>query len=456
MNDDVKKLFDARLGRYQAAIALEATDRMPIAAGTNYFAEVYSGNDKQITIYDPERWLEAEVAFIRDFPEVDVLRNNRIYGPLFDAVGCRTYKLPGRDLPPTTQFQFMEQEYMMADEYDILIKDPMDFMLNYFLPRTLGELSDRGSKRFYIALLKGGMAHMQMVEVMKKRSIHLQTQYGMPQPMTGAFVAPFDLLGDVLRGFRGIIGDMYRQPDTLLEACDVLVHEIANFALATADPLRRYPIFVPTHKPMFLSPEQFETFYWPSFKKTIEILLESGYKVRAYLEGDWSAHWRHMLELPKGSVVCDIDNQGDVFKALEDIGHHQCVAGGIPDSMFILGTQKEIRDRVNLLCEAAGKDKSLLINGGCNVPYDTKPENYRAMIDAILEFGTYDANIKPLPNVMEPGPHKAAHLEGQGMVTPWEVRFAELEGVQGEEDLIRRPWESLEKLAYSWVWQWVM
>lgn len=456
MNDDVKKLFDARLGRYQAAIALEATDRMPIAAGTNYFAEVYSGNNKQITIYDPERWLEAEVAFIRDFPEIDVLRNNRIYGPLFDAVGCRTYKLPGRDLPPTTQFQFMEQEYMMADEYDILIKDPMDFMLNYFLPRILGELSDRGSKRFYIALLKGGMAHMQMVEVMKKRSIHLQTQYGMPQPMTGAFVAPFDLLGDVLRGFRGIIGDMYRQPDTLLEACDVLVHEIANFALATADPLRRYPIFVPTHKPTFLSPEQFETFYWPSFKKTIEILLESGYKVRAYLEGDWSAHWHYMLELPKGSVVCDIDNQGDIFKALEDIGHHQCVAGGVPDSMFILGTQKEIRDQVKLLCEAAGRDKGLLINGGCNIPYDTKPENYRAMIDAILEFGTYDASIKPLPHVMESVPHKAARLEGQGMVTPWEVKFAELEGFQGEEDLIRRPWESLEKLAYSWVWQWVM
>jgi hypothetical protein len=456
MNDDVKKLFDERLGRYQAAIALEPTDRMPIAAGTNYFSEVYSGNNKQITIYDPERWLKAEVAFIRDFPEVDVLRNNRIYGPLFDAVGCRTYKLPGRDLPPTTQFQFMEREYMMADEYEILIKDPMDFMLNYFLPRTLGELSDRGSKRFYIALLKGGMAHMQMVEVMKKRSIHLQTQYGMPQPMTGAFVAPFDLLGDVLRGFRGIIGDMYRQPDTLLEACEVLVHEIANFALATADPLRRYPIFVPTHKPTFLSPEQFETFYWPSFKKTIEILLESGYKVRAYLEGDWGAHWRHMLELPKGSVVCDLDNQGDIFKALEDIGHHQCVAGGIPDSMFILGTQKEIRDRVKLLCEAAGRDKSLLINGGCNVPYDTRPENYRAMIDAILEFGIYDASIKPLPMVMEPVPRKAAHLKGQGMVTPWEVRFAELEGVQGEEDLIRRPWENLEKLAYSWVWQWVM
>ena len=40
---DTRKLYEERLGRYQAAIALEPTDRMPIATGSNYFAEVYSG-----------------------------------------------------------------------------------------------------------------------------------------------------------------------------------------------------------------------------------------------------------------------------------------------------------------------------------------------------------------------------------------------------------------------------
>ena len=99
-SEELKEMYNTRLGRYQAAIALEPTDRMPIATGSNYFAEVYSGNTHQETIYDPERWLAAEMEFIRAFPEVDVLRDNRIYGPLFDAMGCRTYRLPGRDLPP--------------------------------------------------------------------------------------------------------------------------------------------------------------------------------------------------------------------------------------------------------------------------------------------------------------------------------------------------------------------
>jgi len=81
--EDTKRLYEKRLGRYQAAIALEPVDRMPIATGSNYFAEVYSGNTRQMTVYDPGKWLAAEEAFIRDFPEVDVLRNNRIYAKKF-------------------------------------------------------------------------------------------------------------------------------------------------------------------------------------------------------------------------------------------------------------------------------------------------------------------------------------------------------------------------------------
>ncbi|AEG16236.1 hypothetical protein Desku_2714 [Desulfofundulus kuznetsovii DSM 6115] len=454
MSEEIKQLYEQRLGRYQATIALEKTDRMPIATGSNYFAEVYSGNTKQETIYDSEKWLRAEEAFIRDFPEVDVLRDNRIWGPLYDAVGCKTYKLPGRDLPPRTQFQFVEDEYMKADEYDVLINNPLEFMMDRLLPRLLGELAEPGSIRARMALLKGGMAQVMMSQIMRNRSLYLEQKLGMPQPMTGFFLAPFDALADAMRGLRGVLLDIYRQPDKVMEACDVLVDEMVNLALATADPLKRYPIFVPTHKACFLSPKQFETFYWPSFKKTMERLIEAGYTIRAYLEGDWGHHLHHLLELPRGKVLCDIDNQGDIFKAKEILGNHLCIAGGIPDSMFILGTPQEIRERVKLLCETVGRDGGFIINGGCNIPYDTKPENYRAMIDAIIEYGTYDKSIDPKPRVPQPDGSKApVQLK---MVTPWEVKLAELGGVLGEEDLIRRPWELLEIMGYTWIWQWVL
>ena len=204
MTAQMNELFEQRLGRYQAAIALEPTDRIPIAPGSNYFAEVYSGNTNQETIYDPEKWLQAELAFCRDFPEVDVLRNNRIYGPLFDAVGLKTYKLPGRDLPPGDQFQFVEEEYMKADEYDILIERPVEFLFERWLPRIFGEFGERGSIRSYMAFLKGGMAQAMAGQVMRNRTAVLQNEAGMPQPMAGFFLAPFDVLADAMRGLTGI------------------------------------------------------------------------------------------------------------------------------------------------------------------------------------------------------------------------------------------------------------
>ena len=271
MSEETRRLFDERLGRYQAAIALEPTDRIPIATGSNSFAEVYSGNNHQETLYDAEKWLQAELAFCRDFPEVDVLRNNRVWGPLYDAIGLKSYRLPGRDLPPHSPFQFVEKEYMQADEYDLLIKNPLEFMFDRWLPRIVGEFKERGSIRSYMAFLKGGMAQAQVAQIMKNRGLRLQEEAGMPQPMTGAFLAPFDALADALRGLTGSLMDTYRQPDKVIAACDVLTYEMANFALATADPLKRYPIFVPTHKATFMSPAQFDKFYWPSFKKTMEI-----------------------------------------------------------------------------------------------------------------------------------------------------------------------------------------
>jgi hypothetical protein len=452
--DDTKKLFDERLGRYQAVIALEPTDRIPIAAGSTYLAEVYSGNTNQETVYDPEKWLQAELAFCRDFPEVDALRNNRIWGPLFDAIGLRTYRLPGRDLGPRDQFQFVEDEYMKADEYDLLIKSPLDFLFQRWLPRIIGDFKEPGSNRSYMAFLKGGMAQVMAGNIMRNRTAVLQNEVGMPQPMAGFFLAPFDVLADGMRGLTGALTDCYRQPDNVIAACDVLVDEMANLALTMADPLKRWPVFVPTHKACFLSPEHFDKFYWPSFKRVMEILIGAGHTIRAYLEGDWGNHWHHMLELPKGKVLCDIDNEGDIFKAKKEIGHHQCLAGGIKDSQFILGTPEEMRQQVKLLCETVGQGGGYIINGGCNIPYTAKPENFRAMIDAVMEYGVYDKNIKPMPKPARAG--EVTAFKYPRMVTPWEVKKAELGGVTGDEDLIRKPWETLETMGYAWLWQWVL
>ena len=448
---DMKKLYEQRLARYQAAIALEPVDRVPLATGSNYFAEVYAGYTKQEVIYDPEKWLASEIKFCEDFPAIDVLRDNRIYGPLYDALGNHNYKLPGRDLSAVTQFQFVEKDYMKVEDYDELIANPTLFMINKLCPRVHHELEGEYSARKANALVKAGMAQAMLGGHMRRRTQVLAEQCGMPQPMAGFFLAPLDALSDTLRDMKGVMRDMRRLPDKVLAACDALADEMITIALSTADPFKRWPIFVPTHKAMFLSPKEYDTFYWPSFKKVLTALTDAGHKVRCYLEGNQDAHAHHFRELPKGSILCDIDNQSDIFKVKEILGGYQCLAGGIQDSLMILGSPEQVRERVKYLCETIGREPGFIISGGCNWPYDTKPENFKALCEAVEEYGWVDRDLKLSPKTPPDKPRPVLK-----QLTPWEVKKAEISPILGDEALIKNNWEALENMAYSFWWQWCM
>ncbi len=457
-NQETRQLFEERLARYQATIALEPTDRMVVGGtGSNNFAEVYAGYSNQEVMYDITKWTDAESKFAEAFPQVDLLRTGRIWAPLFDSVGFKLYRIPGRDLPPNVIHQFVEGEWMKADEYDILINNPVEFMMEYRLPRVLGEFKERGPTRWYMALLKSGIAYAMMAQQQREKALYLERKYGLPRPHQGGMLAPFDLLADGYRGLQGIMIDIYERPEKVLEACEALIPDIVNGAIASADPLKRYPIFLALHRGCqpFLSPKQFDTFYWPSLKKALVLIINYGYIIRAYLEGDWTSNWHHWNEFPKGKVVCDIDDKPDIFAAKREIGDTVCLAGGIPNRMFILGTPDEIRARVKELCETVGKDGGFIINGGCVIPHHTKPENFRAYVDATLEYGKYSDSVKPKLKPAPPSP-SSEPVPGHppGVITPWEVKVKELGGVMGDEKLIKDAWEKLERMAYCWLHVW--
>jgi len=448
---DAKALFDERLGRYQAAINLEPTDRVPIAPGSNYFAETYSGNNNQETIYDPEKWLEAEKKFCADFPEFDVLRNNNKWGPRFDVMGGTSYRLPGRELDVKNQFQFVEKDYMREDEYDQFIADPKDFMLNVWLPRMATDFVDKSSNRYAIAMFKSGMAHAMFADINKNRSIALARDCGMPQPQMGAFLAPLDALSDAMRGLKGIMRDMRRQPEKVKKACDIMTGFMIYRALGSSDPQRRYPTFVPTHKAMFMAPKEFDEFFWPSFRDVCLACHEHNIKVRAYLEGNWDQHLHRLLELPKASLICDIDAQGSIYKAKEILGGHHCITGGVAPQTLCLGTPEKTRAEVKHLCETVGQGGGWIISAGCNLPYEAKAENVRAMVEAVMEYGWYDKSIKHKAKTPPPAvPYPPADL-----FTPWAVKKAEMGEIKGDESLIEKPWTQFEKAALSWLLSWL-
>ena len=59
---------------------------------------------------------------------------------MFEALAWNRVRLPGVDLPGDKSFQFVEAEYMKADEYDEYLDDPSDWVLRKYLPRLSPKL----------------------------------------------------------------------------------------------------------------------------------------------------------------------------------------------------------------------------------------------------------------------------------------------------------------------------
>jgi hypothetical protein len=111
-------------------------------------------------------------------------------------------------------------------------------------------------------------------------------------PLVGGFTkAPFDVLGDTLRGTKGIMLDMFRQPDKLLEAMEALVPLMIKMGVGAAQTTGVPIIFMPLHKGAdgFLSDEQYKKFYWPTLRKVMLGLIEEGCIPFPAAEGGYSA-----------------------------------------------------------------------------------------------------------------------------------------------------------------------
>ena len=69
---------------------------------------------------------------LQKYPEVDTFRTNQRWAPTYDIMGSIQYKIPGRDLPPNSLHQYIEKEWMKADEYKMFIDNPIEYRLNYY------------------------------------------------------------------------------------------------------------------------------------------------------------------------------------------------------------------------------------------------------------------------------------------------------------------------------------
>jgi uroporphyrinogen-III decarboxylase len=138
----------------------------------------------------------------------------------------------------------------------------------------------------------------------------------------------------------------------------------------------------------FMSPKQFETFYWPHLKKHLINVVEAGVTPCVFFEGDYTSRLEYLLELPKGKVIGHFDSS-DILRVKEVLGGHMCIMGNVPSSLLQTGTVDEVKEHCKWLIDFIGKDGGYIMSPRSSVD-KARPENLRAMYDFTREYGVYN------------------------------------------------------------------
>jgi uroporphyrinogen-III decarboxylase len=302
---------------------------------------------------------------------------------------------------------------MKADEYDAFLDDPSDFTLRTFLPRALGTFGPVASLPPLKTFLLGyfGMpvssaystpevaaafksfyeAGLAITRHNEANAAFLNEMRGLGFPVScGAItLAPFDVLSDTLRGMRGLMLDMYRQPDKLLEAIEKLLPLMIGSAVSGARMSGTLAVFIPLHRGShgFMSLKQFEVFYWDSLKRLILALIDEGITPCPFFEGDYTSRLEYLTELPRGKILGLFDST-DIFKAKEILKDTICISGMMPLSLLQTGTIEDIKDYARKLIDVVGKNGGYIM-GPKSAMDECDPERVKIWVDFTKEYGVY-------------------------------------------------------------------
>ncbi len=415
VSKEAEQLYKQRVTRFIKAIKLEEPDRVPCILPMGNFPAYWGGSSFYELMYDYKKGHEIWKRFMKEFGDMDMFGGPSFIpcGTLAEAIPSIQQKLPGHGLPKDAPMnQFVEGEYMKADEYDLYMMDPTDYNIRVMMPRTtplfepfkrlppmrgfmmsnywVMALSDPGIRKVFEKLMtltddqvKWQMASMEINEYIRS--------HGYPSLWGGGIMAgaPFDHFADALRGTQGIFTDMFRQPKKLHEAMEWYVKVNVETVLKNF-PMTASPIcMMPLHKgdDTFMSDKQFAEFYWPYLRRVFLAMINEGLVPFPFAEGRYNNRLKQITDTPPSGVVWYFD-QTNMKEAKRVLGGICCIMGNVPTSVMLNGTPQQVKEACRKLIEDCAPGGGYILTGGAHIDSgDIK--NFKAMMDAAKEYGVY-------------------------------------------------------------------
>ncbi len=335
-------------------------------------------------------------------------------GQALDALDCKFVRWPGKHFPDENMgFQVPDQEYMTPDEYLEYAEDPTGFIMKKILPRQYGKLKGLGMFDFSQAIWHGALystlaaldpavkesfdaileCGKRMGDQVAADGLFYQTmmEKGFPSGADLVTSAPFDIFNDTLRGFLNVSMDMYECPDELLEAVKAATKIQVRYLRNTikSRPIKIIGFMLHNGYDMFMSREQFETFYWPGLKASIDVCVENNVIPWIYVEDSYMSKLDIIeRDVPEHKVMFTFTGGNDMKAIKERFGGKYCLKGGLLGSVLEYGTVDDVKKMVKEAIDIYAPGGGFILDTDVTLD-NAKAENLHALFDTARDYMKY-------------------------------------------------------------------
>ena len=384
-----RELLEYRKQIISDAIRMEKKpDRTPHFANFWTWKILDSGYRLSEVLHDWNKLEECTINFQKkygfDFVVDDGARNPML---VIEPIGESSYEVNDE----AEIINIRDRSFMRPEDYDLLLTDFPKFLWEVVLPRKASRFNSDLTVEQFGGVIKQYNLMGQCTQNIIRR---LAEECGTPQGLmsSGQAMIGFEMLFNFFRGIQGISYDMRKCPEKVRAACTALEAMFLDPTLAMLKsgtmPLpesNAIPAIAALLGHTIVSIKQWEQYYWPSFKKIADAVVETNSICYVFSEGSTKRFWSYFRELPRGHFAFHVE-QDDIFEFKKEVPNC-CAVGGMPTSL-LGGASKEqcVSYAKHLIDELGGEGFILSQNKMISYRNDANPENLKAVCDFVREY----------------------------------------------------------------------
>ncbi|MBF7097673.1 uroporphyrinogen decarboxylase family protein [Alkalibacter mobilis] len=386
-----RDMYNERINRIKKSLDRDSTlDRVPVVPKLyGWLVEYYGYSFEEFYQTKPE--IAAEI-YKRGFDEFDydgVFNLNNVTPLAATAeLGGGLYTLSDKGI----QASNLNAHVMQVEDYPEITKDFIGFCRDEIFPRKFEMLSNGNTQEAFEALK---VSYEKFIWYMGSAiNSHKQIEeYGCPVMWgKGGLLHPIDWIMDYFRDFSGMMGDLRRKAEDVKQAADSLQNYFEQNVYKKFQPFEDgHGVFWPMHIAPFLKPKDFEKFFYPYFKRTLEFCIDNKIYAALCLEGNWEPYYDILQDLPDNKYIIGSMEKGDYKKFKESLGKKMVICGGIPSNLLAFGSKQECIDHTKKLIDDCADGGGFIVDTDVSLLSlsDAKADNLKAVIETVKEYGKY-------------------------------------------------------------------